>query len=153
MVRVGVQKYLEVGDVLQVVAVTFAEMRGQDAVALPAKLEPTCVNATVAQRQERSNGRHWRGRAVITPWAGFNQGLSAPEVGLEFLDSERPAGVRHPCALFEIDRIERAAPAAPMIGASSQIAHARCVERQIGNAADLAGVERLGLRVEVQTAA
>src|SRR6185437_123163 len=48
---------------------------------------------------------------------------------------------------------KRATPATPMVAAPSQVAHARCVQGQIRYARDLAGVERLGARVEIHSAA
>src|ERR1700747_1052040 len=112
-------------------------MRRPHAVTLPAELEPARVDATAPECQGLSHLRHRFRRAVVAPWPGFDERLGALEIGLQLLDAERPTGMAHPGALFEVDRIKRPAPAAPMVAAAAQIAHARRVERQIRHARHL----------------
>ena len=78
---------------------------------------------------------HARRRLVIEPGSGLDQRLGAGEIGLERGAGERPAGMGHPVARLEIDRVQRPAPAAPMIGAAAQKAQPSRIQRGIAHAA------------------
>ena len=58
----------------------------------------------------------------------------------------------HPVARLEIDRVQRPAPAAPVIGAAAQEAQAAAIQRGIGDAALAAAIKRLVLGVEIHPA-
>ena len=71
---------------------------------------------------------------VIEPGSGFHQRLGAGEIGLQRGFAERPAGMGHPVARLEIDRVQRPAPAAPVIGAAAQEAQPPRIQRGIVHA-------------------
>src|SRR6185437_2716033 len=98
-------------------------MRRQNAAAHLAELEPNRLDSTLAHG-ERRDGKSVR-RVVIDERACFDHFLRARIIGLESLASERPAGVRKPVALFEVDLLQRPAPPAPMVGAAAEEAHPR----------------------------
>ena len=75
----------------------------------------------------------WPLLVVIVP-PGFDQLLRAREIRFNLLTWKRPTGEWQPFAPFEIDFIQRARPAAPMIGASAKIPKPRCVQRDVVHA-------------------
>ena len=81
------------------------------------------------------------------------QGTPFRVPGLQLRRPERPAGVRHPVAPFEIDRIEMGAAPAPDRGGPTEKAETRRFEVVIGLADTFAGVEVGGLGLIVEAAA
>ncbi len=138
---------------LEVVAVAAAEMRRQHVVPRLGELEPARIDAAIGEPHRRRLRRHDARGAVIEPRPQLAERLRPLEVPLQFADAERPAGMGQPGPFLEVDRVERPRPAAPMVGAAAQIAHARGIQRQIGDAAVGAGIERLRGAVEIQAAA
>src|SRR5207237_3969854 len=90
---------------------------------------------------------------VVQEWPGFEQLLGAREVEFEILARKWPARMGEPAALFEIEPVERARPAAPMIGTAAQIAQPGRIQRNVTYAGFFPGIERLGGGVEIHAAA
>ncbi len=151
--HVRMQHHAQVRHAFQIIGIAFAEMRRQDAVALLAELEERVVGATRPERDRRAErGRPFR-RIVVDEGAGFDERLRAREVGLKRFATERPARIRKPVALFEIDGVERTAIAAPMIARAAEITQASGIELDVGHTGFRAGIKRLRRRVVTGTAA
>ena len=88
---------------------------------------------------------------VIDPGSGLHQRLGAGEIGLDLAARERPAGMGHPVAAFEIDLVQRPAPAAPVIGAAAQKAQPPAIQRRYRRRRSRCrDTELLGLGIEAQ---
>src|SRR5436189_1932542 len=76
-------------------------------------------------------------------------GIKRIEIGA----GDRPAAVRHPVALLEIDRLVGGAPAGPVSGAAAKVVERRGLEWIVRLADYLTAIELLHLRIEVESTA
>src|SRR5207253_965897 len=71
----------------------------------------------------------------------LEQRMGALVVRGELIEPEWPAAVRHPAALFQVPRVQRAAPAAPEIAAATEKTAAAVIGDGIGKPDVLAAIE------------
>ena len=76
-----------------------------------------------------------------------------PVVLRDFGVGNRPAAVRHPIALFEIDRVQGHAAARPQVAAAAEVARAGHVVRTWRIADDVKVIQRLGVGIRCESAA
>src|SRR5579871_5545097 len=125
-------------------------MRGQDAAARLGKLKPARVDAALRECQGRSvQHRGPAFRFVVDERTRFDERLRAGEVRLECLTREWPARMGKPGTRLEIDRLEGAAPAAPMVRTAAEEPEPGTVQRKVRNALLAAEIKTLGEGIEV----
>ena len=66
-----------------------------------------------------------------------------PEIGRKIVGTDRPGSVRRITAPLEVMRVERPAPAAPMVGRAAERPNTRFMEKQVFRAGIVAPIEVL----------
>ncbi len=90
---------------------------------------------------------------VVVVWSEVENLLGAGVEWVEVLTTDRPAAVRHPGSSLEIDRIIRRAETGPVAGGAAEVMKSRRLQRIIGLPDDLAAIEILHLRLEIESTA
>ncbi len=131
---------------LQCVAVADPEARGR------AELDKARADAILGKRKYRS-GRQVPMSGVVVKIAQLTQFLGARIVRLQVRAGNRPTAIRYPRSRFEVDRLQRAAPASPVHRGAPQAAQPGGFQRHVVQANLLAAGEVLGAGFRIEPAA
>ena len=144
--HVCIEQHVDIPRRRQFAAIAFAEMGGRTEMHEP-DLHP--AGDRVGQRL---TGDALPVGLVVESWRRDLHEIAGPFViRQQRLPAERPAAVRDPVALLEVDRVQRPAKTAPMVGAAAEKAQPMG-DHRVRNAGTLTVVQRLGRRLRLHAA-
>ncbi len=125
-----------------------------------AELEHDRPDALALEGESRAAARVFPAGGLVIERPNTEDLVGAAVVGLERFIPERPAAIRDPVALFEVDGLERAQPQAdavvgrqaPELAVPAEAPQARVIEPFVGQADVLAARQRLHGAVDLEPA-